>query len=154
MNRTVLHGRMTKDPDTKFGNTAVTHFNVAVDRKFKRDGEPTADFINCVAFGKIAETIDKWFKKGSEIVVSGRIQTGSYKNQNGQTIYTTDVVVEDFDFCGNKGQSNSELPSSSQDDFRDIPKSIEEDLPFNKPGARYDDKPVQQSIDDLPFART
>lgn len=148
MNKVSLHGRMVRDPETKYSQSGsvVSRFSLAVDRKFKKEGEPTADFINCVTFGKLAETIEKWFKKGSEIALSGRIQTGSYKNQNGQTIYTTDVVVEDFDFCGNKGQSNSELPPSSQDDFQDIPKSIEEDLPFNKPGAKYND-------DDLPFSK-
>lgn len=148
MNKVDLHGRLYKDPDTRYGNsTTVTHFGLAVDRKIKKDGEQAADFISCVAFGKTAETIDKWMKKGSEITVSGRIQTGSYTNKNGQKVYTTEVVVEEFDFCGNKGQSNSELPPSSQDDFQDIPKSIEEDLPFNKPGAKYND-------DDLPFSRS
>ena len=148
MNHVSLHGRLVRDPETNYtSTTTVSKFTIAVDRKYKKDGEPTADFISCVAFGKTAETIEKFFHKGSEIALSGRIQTGSYTNKNGQKVYTTEVVVEEFDFCGNKGQSNSELPSSSQDDFKDIPKSIEEDLPFNKPGAKYND-------DDLPFART
>ena len=148
MNNVALHGRLVRDPDV---STNRTKFTVAVDRKYKKDGEPTADFIGCVAFSKLGETIGKWFHKGSEITVNGRIQTGSYTNKNGQKVYSTDVVVEDFDFCGNKGQSNADLPASNPDDFMPIPKGIEEDLPFNQnPTA----KPVQQTFDDLPFART
>ena len=150
MNKVSLHGRMTKDVELNSGSVTVAHFSIAVDRKYKKDGEPTADFINCVAFGKTAEIISKWFRKGFEIVVSGRIQTGSYTNKNGQKVYTTDVVVEEFDFCGNKGQSNSEIAPSKPDDFMPIPQGIEEDLPFSQPNTA---RPVQQTIDDLPFSR-
>ena len=105
MNKADLHGRLVRDPEVL---TSVTKFTVAVDRKYKKDGDATADFISCVAFGKTGEAIGKWLHKGSEIALSGRIQTGSYTNKNGQKVYTTDVIVEEFDFCGNKGQSNSD----------------------------------------------
>ena len=152
MNKADLHGRLVRDPEVnQTATTTVTKFTVAVDRKYKKDGEQTADFISCVSFGKTAEIIGKFFHKGSEITVSGRIQTGSYTNKNGQKVYTTDVVVEEFDFCGNKGQSNSEIAPSNSNDFMPIPQGIEDDLPFSQPNTA---KPVQQTIDDLPFART
>lgn len=151
MNKVNLIGRMTKDPDTRnAGQTTLAKFNLAVDRKYKKEGEASADFINCTAFGKTAENIGRFFNKGSQIAVSGRIQTGSYNNKDGQRVYTTDVIVEEFDFCGSKNSSagNSDLPSGG-DEFMNIPKGIEEDLPFAQPT-----KPVQQiSMDDLPFSR-
>lgn len=101
-------------------------------RKFKRDGEPDCDFINCVAFGKSAEFAEKYLHKGTKIAVIGRIQTGSYTNQNGQNVYTTDVVVEEQEFCESKSQQQEQpkpAPSSG-DDFMHIPEDAEEQLPF------------------------
>ena len=99
MNKTVLMGRLTADPQVRYSQgdnaTAVARYTLAVNRKFKKDGEPTADFIPCVVFGRSAEFTEKYFRKGMQVAISGRIQTGSYTNKDGQKVYTTDVVVED-----------------------------------------------------------
>ena len=106
---------------------------MACDRKFKREGEPTADFINCIAFGKLGEFAEKYLHKGVKIAVTGRIQTGSYKNKDGNTVYTTDVVVEEQEFCESKSQSNSQQqPAPSNDNsWLNIPDGVEDSLPFN-----------------------
>ena len=102
MNKVILMGRLTRDPDIRYSQgdnpTAVARYTLAVDRRFKRDGDQqTADFINCVAFGRQGEFAEKYFRKGIKIAISGRIQTGSYTNQDGQIVYTTDVVVEELE---------------------------------------------------------
>lgn len=139
MNKTILMGRLTRDPEVRMsGDTAVARFSLAVDRRFKKDGEQTADFINCVAFGKTGEFIEKYGRKGTKFVVEGRIQTGSYTNKDGQKIYTTDVVVEQVEFAESKASadgntanntSNSNTPTDTS--FMDIPDGIDEELPFN-----------------------
>ena len=131
MNVVTLVGRLTKDPETRYtqGGTAVTRYTVAVDRIIKRDGEPTADFIPCVAFGKAAEFADKYFKQGMRVAVSGRIQTGSYTNKDGQRIYTTDVSVDRHEFA----QSKTEAETPEKEGFYNVPEGIDEDeIPFNK----------------------
>lgn len=139
MNKVILMGRLTRDPEVRMsGDTAVARFSLAVDRRFKKDGEQTADFINCVAFGKIGEFIEKYGRKGTKFVVEGRIQTGSYTNKDGQKVYTTDVVVEQVEFAESKSSAdgnttnntaNSNAPTDTS--FMDIPDSIDEELPFN-----------------------
>ena len=145
MNKVILMGRLTRDPEVRYsageGATAIARYTLAVDRRFRREGsEQTADFIGCVAFGRNAEFADKYLRQGIKIVVTGRIQTGSYTNRNGQKIYTTDVVVEDQEFAESKShsQQNNEYsdrepacpyPSAGNDGFADIPD--DEDLPFN-----------------------
>ena len=115
-------GRLTRDPEIKYtqgGNSmAIARYTLAVDRRFKRDGEPTADFINCVAFGKGAEFTEKYFRQGLKVVVTGRIQTGSYTNKDGQKVYTTDVVVEEQEFAESKAtsQQNQQKPSGPAPD--------------------------------------
>lgn len=139
MNKVILMGRLTKDPDIRYGganNSCVARYSLAVVRKFKQDGQPDADFINCVAFGKNGEFAEKYLHKGTKIVVCGRIQTGSYTNRDGQKVYTTDVVVEEQEFAENKAsganQSAQQANSpASADGFMQIPDSIEEELPFN-----------------------
>ena len=138
MNKAILIGRLTKDPEVRYGganNTAVAKYSLAVDRKFKQDGQPTADFINCIAFGKLGEFAEKYLHKGIKIAVTGRIQTGSYTNKDGQKVYTTDVMVEEVEFCESKGNNNSSQQSASQpnsDGFLSIPDGIDDDnLPFN-----------------------
>lgn len=139
----ILIGRLTRDPEVRYsdnGNT-VAHFGIAVDRKFKKDGEPTADFINIVAFKKTAEFIEKYFSKGSKIVIEGSIQTGSYTNQEGQKIYTTDVIAREVEFGESKNSNNANgsvnelgpAPSSAiGDGFMNIPDGVEDEgLPFN-----------------------
>ena len=150
MNKVILMGRLVRDPDIRYSNgenaTAVARFTLAVDRRFKRDGEQNADFISCVAFGKGAEFIEKYFRQGMRVTVSGRIQTGSYTNRDGNKVYTTDVVVEEQEFAESKkasesnsglGQSNqnsgknTNMPEPGSDGFMNIPDGIDEELPFN-----------------------
>ena len=158
MNNVVLLGRLVRDPDVRYTQTtAVAKFTLAVDRRIKKDGEASADFINCVAFGKTAEVIEKHVYKGNKIAVAGHIQTGSYTNKEGQKVYTTDVIVDAMDFCESKnssGNNSADRPTSGGNDFINIPEGIEEDLPFSQPGAKYNDAPKQTQMDDLPFART
>lgn len=140
MNKVVLMGRLTKDPEVRYSTgenaTAIARFTVAVNRKFKNaEGNYDADFINCVAFGKSAEFIEKYFTKGNMIALSGRIQTGSYTNKDGVRVYTTDVVVEDTEFAGGKNEGGSSgtpgSRGSKNDDFMNIPDDESEELPFN-----------------------
>ena len=128
---------MTKDPEIRYSQgantTCIARYTLAVDRKFKQEGQPNADFINCIAFGKLGEFAEKYLHKGVKIAVVGRIQTGSYKNKDGNTVYTTDVVVEEQEFCESKSQSNSQpQPTPSNDNsWMNIPDGVEDSLPFN-----------------------
>lgn len=133
MNNVTLVGRLFKDVDTRTNNdSTVVKFGIAINREFKNsEGKYDADFINCVAFGKTAEFISKYFSKGMRIGVVGRIQAGSYTNKEGQKVYTTDVVVEKAEFVENKGESKPSAPETKVDDFVNIPADISEELPFN-----------------------
>ena len=140
MNKVILMGRLTRDPEVRYtqgDNTmAIARYSLAVDRRFKRDGEPDADFINCVAFGKSGEFAEKYLKKGTKVAVVGRIQTGSYTNKDGQKVYTTDVVVEEQEFAESKNSSSSDnnqsAPTNKNTDFMNIPDGIDDtELPFN-----------------------
>ena len=119
MNKVILMGRLTRDPEVRYSQgeqaTAIARYTLAVDRRFKRDGDQTADFIGCVAFGKLGEFAEKYLRKGTKVVVTGRIQTGSYTNKDGQKVYTTDVVVEECEFAESKNAAgdNSGLHSGS-----------------------------------------
>ncbi|MBQ6322969.1 MAG: single-stranded DNA-binding protein [Lachnospiraceae bacterium] len=155
MNKVILMGRLTRDPDIRYSAgenaSAVARYTIAVDRRFSRrdaqDGQQTADFIGCVAFGRSAEFAEKYLRQGTKVVVTGRIQTGSYTNRDGQKVYTTDVVVEDQEFAESKAVSESRgintaapapraaapAPSQAQapgDGFMNIPDGIDEELPF------------------------
>ena len=142
MNKVILMGRLTRDPDIRHSagenSTAVARYTLAVDRRYKRDGEAGADFISCVAFGRSAEFAEKYFRQGLKVVVTGRIQTGSYTNRDGNKVYTTDVVVEDQEFAENKAAGQGENSRSEQkpepqvdaDGFMNIPDGIDEELPF------------------------
>ena len=141
MNKTVLMGRLTADPQVRYSQgdnaTAVARYTLAVNRKFKKDGEPTADFIPCVVFGRSAEFTEKYFRKGMQVAVSGRIQTGSYTNKDGNKVYTTDVVVEEQEFAESKAanQQNQQSAGSgsipASDELMSIPDGMDEELPFN-----------------------
>lgn len=134
MNKVILIGRLVKEPEVRYaGETAVARYTLAVDRKYKKEGEPTADFINCVAFGKQGEFAEKYLNKGMKIAVTGRIQTGSYTNKDGQKVYTTDLVVEEYEFCESKGQTEEkpQMKHNFGDGFMNIPEGIDEELPFN-----------------------
>lgn len=132
MNSVQLVGRFTKDPDVRYtnGGATVARFSIAVDRRFAKEGDQTADFINVVAFGKTAEFIEKYFHKGNRIGIVGRIQTGSYKNKDGATVFTTDVVAENVEFVESKGGNNQQQPQPPAD-FVNIPDIPDEELPFN-----------------------
>lgn len=143
MNKTILMGRLTRDPEVRYTQgdnaSAVARFSLAVDRRFKKDGEQTADFINCVAFGKTGEFIEKYGRKGTKFAVEGRIQTGSYTNKDGQKVYTTDVVVEQVEFVESKASTDGNVTgntynsdSSTDTGFMNIPDGVEDEgLPFN-----------------------
>lgn len=141
MNNVSLVGRLTRPIELHYTQgdnpMAMCNLNVAVDRKFKKDGQPTADFINCKAFGKTAEFVEKYFDKGHRIGLTGSIQTGSYKNKEGVTVYTTDVIVNEVEFVESKGGSTTSDHTTTpqrtgNEDFVNIPDSIEDsELPFN-----------------------
>ncbi len=137
MNSVQLIGRLTRDPEIRYtdGGSTIARFSIAVDRRIKQEGGETADFINCVAFGKTAEFIEKYFGKGKKMALNGRIQTGSYTNKDGTKVFTTDVVAENVEFVESKGGNesfNSGTSSKPTDDgFMNIPDDIDEDLPFN-----------------------
>ena len=147
MNKVILMGRLTRDPDIRYSQgenaMAVARYTLAVDRRGRKDGasDQTADFISCVSFGKTAEFAERYLRQGTKLVVEGRIQTGSYTNKDGQKVYTTDVVVEDQEFAESKNSSGSNeggysapvrTPNTSiSDGFMNIPDGIDEELPFN-----------------------
>lgn len=131
MNNWVGVGRLVADPEVRATETnKIARYKLAVDRRFKKDGGQTADFIPCVTFGKSAEFAEKYFKKGMRVAVAGRIQTDSYQNKDGQTVYTTDIIVESQEFCESKKESTGEAPSVAADDFMSIPEDMDDELPF------------------------
>lgn len=151
MNKVILIGRLTRDPEIRYSGTdssmAIARYTLAVDRRSRRDAEQTADFIPCVAFGRSAEFAEKYLQQGKKIAVSGRIQTGSYTNREGAKVYTTEVIVEDQEFVESKNAEGSSgfsgggfsrpQPSGGgasepdlDDGFMNIPDSIDEKLPF------------------------
>lgn len=140
MNKVILIGRLTRDPELRYSQgetqTAICRYSLAVDRRYKREGDQEADFISCVAFGKAGEFAEKYFHRGMKVAVSGRIQTGSYTNKDGVKVYTTDVIVEEQEFC--ESRKNSENANGTQaaarpagDGFVNVPDGIQEELPFN-----------------------
>ena len=153
MNKVILMGRLTRDPEVRYSQgeqaTAIARYTIAVDRRFRRDNDQqTADFIPCVAFGRLGEFAEKYLHKGTKILAEGRIQTGSYTNKDGQRVYTTDVVAENVEFAESKnasagnndggyqnagfgGGNNAPAPSGAGDGFMNIPDGIDEELPFN-----------------------
>ena len=149
MNKVILMGRLTRDPEVRYSQgeqaTAIARYTIAVDRRGRRDGDQqTADFIGCVAFGRLGEFAEKYLRKGTKVAIVGRIQTGSYTKPDGQRVYTTDVVVDECEFAESKAASDSSsyntgfapvdrpAPSSAAGDgFMNIPDGIDEELPFN-----------------------
>ena len=143
MNKVILMGRLTRDPEVRYSAgdnaMAIARFSLAVDRRRRANGgdEQTADFINCVSFGKQAEFAEKYLRKGTKLLVTGRIQTGSYTNKDGVKVYTTDVVVEEQEFAESKASADNSgfsqsapMPQSAGDGFMNIPDGIDEELPF------------------------
>lgn len=144
MNKVVLMGRLTKDPDVRYtqgeNGTAVARYTLAVDRRFHREGDQSADFIPCVSFGKSAEWTEKYLRQGTKIAVTGRIQTGSYTNKDGNKVYTTDIIIEEQEFAESKGNRDpdsrnassqgSSRPVDEGDSFMNIPDGFYDGLPF------------------------
>lgn len=138
MNSVQLVGRLTRDPEMRYtdGGSAIAKFSLAVDRRYKSENGPTADFPNCVAFGRTAEFIEKYFRKGMRMGCQGRIQTGSYTNNDGQKVYTTDVAVESCEFVESKAsqqpeENNNGFGPADENGFMNIPDDIDEELPFD-----------------------
>ena len=137
MNKVILIGRLTRDPDIRYTQgaepVAVARYILAVNRARQQDGTQKADFISCIAFGARAEFAEKYLRKGMKIAVAGRIQTGSYTNKDGQKVYTTEVLVSEHEFAEGKVQGNTQETGSKQleDGFMSIPDGIDEELPFN-----------------------
>ena len=141
MNKAVLMGRLIRDPDVRYTNGSsplcIARYTLAVDRRFRKENEATADFVPCVAFGKMGEFAEKYFHQGMRVIVSGRIQTGSYTDRDGKKIYTTEVVIEEQEFAESKSASHSGNPERSaasqevdKDGFMNIPEGYEDDIPF------------------------
>ena len=154
MNKVILMGRLTRDPEVRYSQganqTAVARFSVAVDRRFKREGEPDADFFNCTSFGRQAEFVERYLHKGTKVVLSGRVQNDNYTNKDGQMVYSVRIMVDEIEFAESKnasgggndggynngggfsgGSSNAPAPSGAGDGFMNIPDGIDEELPFN-----------------------
>lgn len=152
MNKVILMGRLTRDPEVRYSAgenaTAIARYTLAADRKYKQEGQQNADFIQCIAFGKSAEFAEKYFRKGMKIAITGRVQTGSYTNKEGQKVYTTDVVIEEQEFDEGKNSSGADREARDEaalqqsgykqssmttgdDGFMHIPDGIDEELPFN-----------------------
>ncbi len=158
MNKVILMGRLTRDPEVRYAQSgnqmAIARFSIAVDRRFKREGEPDADFFNCTAFGKQAEFVERYLHKGTKILTSGRIQNDNYTNKDGQMVYSVRVVVDEIEFAESKnaagggdngfggnagfggnsyggGSYNRPVSGGAGDGFMNIPDGIDEELPFN-----------------------
>ncbi len=144
MNKVILMGRLTRDPEVRYSagdnSMAIARYTLAVDRRIRKENEASADFIGCVAFGRNAEFAEKYFRQGMRVVITGRIQTGSYTNRDGKKVYTTDVVVEEQEFAESKAVSESNnqnrtsgrtMETDNGDGFMNIPDGIDEELPFN-----------------------
>ena len=141
MNKVILMGRLTRDPEVSSSTTGTTfaRYSIAVDRRFKRDGEPDADFFNCTSFGKQAEFVERYLKKGTKVVVSGRLQNNNYTNKEGQKVYDVRIMVEDIEFAESKNASTdgsfsgstSSGSSNGGNDFLNVPDGLVEELPFS-----------------------
>ena len=144
MNVVILMGRLVRDPEVRYSAgqnaTAVARFRIAVDRRFKREGQPTADFFQCVAFGKQGEFVDKWFRKGSKIVVQGWMRNDNYKDKDGKTVYGMQIVCENVEFGESKATAAQNASATArpapgqkpdENGFMQIPNGIDEELPFN-----------------------
>lgn len=139
MNKTILMGRLTRDPDVRYAqnsNTAVCRYTLAVDRRYSREGEATADYFNCTVFGKGAEFAEKYFKQGTKVLITGRIQNDNYTNREGQKVYSVQIMVEEQEFAESKKASEGSEhqgrpePGTNNDGFMNIPDGIDEELPF------------------------
>jgi single-strand DNA-binding protein len=138
LNKVILIGRPTKNPDIRYSNNnneacCIARLTLAVDRRFAKNGEQSADFINCVAFGKTGEFIEKYIHQGTKIAISGRIQTGSYTNKDGQKVYTTDIVIEECEFAeSKKSECTEQVDDTSDEGFMNVTEETKNNLPFKQ----------------------
>ena len=135
MNKIILMGRLTRNPEVRYStgetSTAIARFTLAVDRKFKRQGEAEADFFNCTAFGKQGEFVEKYLQQGTKILLTGRVQNDNYTNREGQKVYSVQILAEELEFAESKGKSDSQPAETNNDGFMNIPDGLSEELPFN-----------------------
>ena len=136
MNKIIMMGRLARDPEISSSTSGTTfaRYSIAVDRKFKKEGEPDADFFNCSSFGKQAEFVEKYLKKGTKVVVTGRLQNNNYTNKDGQKVYDVRIMVEEIEFAESKSESSNSAAKSEQssgNDFLNIPDGLVEELPFS-----------------------
>lgn len=137
MNKIILMGRLTRNPEVRYSNgenpMAIARYSLAVDRKIKRQGEPEADFFNCVCFGKQAEFVEKYLQQGTKMLVTGRLENNNYTKQNGEKVYSVNIMVEEHEFAESKGRQDAaptQTPSPVGDGFMNIPTGLEDELPF------------------------
>ena len=133
MNKVIEMGRLTRDPEISSSNSGTTfaRFSIAVDRRFKREGEPDADFFNCTAFGKTAEFVEKYLQKGTKVLVTGRLQNNNYTNKEGQKVYDVRIMVEEMEFAESKKDGQQNTQEAPGNDFLNIPDGLVEELPFS-----------------------
>ena len=133
MNKVIEIGRLTKDPEitTSTSGTTFARFSIAVDRRFKKEGEPEADFFNCTAFGKTAEFISTWIKKGTKVAITGRLQNNNYTNKEGQKVYDVRIMVEEIEFAESKKDGQGKPQENAGADFLNVPDGLVEELPFS-----------------------
>lgn len=133
MNKVIEIGRLTKDPEitTSTSGTTFARFSIAVDRRFKKEGDPDADFFNCTAFGKTAEFIEKWIKKGTKVAITGRLQNNNYTNKEGQKVYDIRIMVEEIEFAESKKDGQEKPQENAGADFLNVPEGLVEELPFS-----------------------
>jgi single-strand DNA-binding protein len=136
MNKVVFMGRLTKDPEVRYtqgeNSIAIASFSLAVNRKFKKEGEPEADFFNCTAFGRLGEFVEKYLKQGAKILLAGRVQNNNYTNKEGQKVYGVQIIADEIEFAESKKQDAAEdnAPLVTKDGFFNIPQGMEEEMPF------------------------
>lgn len=139
MNTVILMGRLTRDPEIRYGatnNTAIARYSIAVDRRFKQEGQPEADFFNIVSFGKAGEFVEKYLHKGTKIVIEGELHNNNYENKDGQMVYGMNIVTRNIEFAESKSSQGTQdnpqpMPNDAGDGFMNIPDGIDEELPFN-----------------------
>lgn len=133
MNKVIEMGRLTREPEVSSSNSGTTfaRFSLAVDRRFKKEGEPDADFFNCTAFGKTAEFVERYLKKGTKVLVTGRLQNNNYTNKEGQKVYDVRIMVEEMEFAESKKDNNQNTQTTQGTDFLNVPDGLVEELPFS-----------------------
>lgn len=133
MNKVIEMGRLTREPEVSSSNSGTTfaRFSIAVDRRFKKEGEPDADFFNCTAFGKTAEFVERYLKKGTKVLVTGRLQNNNYTNKEGQKVYDVRIMVEEIEIAESKKDNNQSTQDTQGTDFLNVPDGLVEELPFS-----------------------